>query len=78
MAAIHPGEYIREVYLGEYEMSEEFLLSMMSDEVDQETMLGILSKTVDVTPEIAYALEGKLYRSKESWLSMQTTYNKSL
>lgn len=78
MAATHPGKYIREVYLGEYEMSEEFLLGMMSDEVDRETMSGILSETVDVTPEIAYALEGKLHRSKESWLSMQSTYNKSL
>lgn len=76
MIAIHPGEYISEVYLEPLEMSRTELAERLG--VSTSTVSRILAGKAEVTPEMAVRLQHVLGRSAESWLAMQADFSLAL
>lgn len=73
MIVMHPGEYIKEVYLEEANISNKELATLL--DVSEATVSRILSGKSEVSPDMAVRLERVLGRSAESWLAMQTSYS---
>ena len=69
----HPGEFIRDVYLSELQMSAREVATRL--QVAPSTLNRILQEHSRVTPEMALRLSRCLGRSAESWLSMQDAYD---
>jgi antitoxin HigA-1 len=69
----HPGEFIRELYLSELQMSIREVASKL--QVAPSTLNRILQERSRVTPEMALRLSRCLGRSAESWLAMQDAYD---
>jgi addiction module HigA family antidote len=69
----HPGEFIREVYLSELQMSIREVASKL--QVSPSTFNRIVQERSRVTPEMALRLSRCLGRSAESWLAMQDAYD---
>jgi antitoxin HigA-1 len=70
----HPGEFIREVYLGSFHLSARQVAAKLR--VSPSTFSRVLNGDSGVTPEMALRLAKTLGRSPESWLAMQ--YNHDL
>lgn len=70
---MHPGEFIREVFLEPLDISTTKLAEAMN--VDRSTVSRILNGKATITPEMAIRLSGSLGRSPESWLNMQNNYD---
>lgn len=69
----HPGEFIREVYLSELQMSVREVATRLK--VAPSTLNRILQERSRVIPEMALRLSRCLGRSAESWLAMQDAYD---
>lgn len=69
----HPGEFIREVYLEESEVSSRTVAAKLK--VSPSTFTRLLNGKSSVTPEMALRLSKTLGRSPESWLAMQNNYD---
>jgi addiction module HigA family antidote len=70
---LHPGEFIVETYLTEWDMSARELAVELG--VSPSTLSRVLNGASRVTPEMALRLSKALGRSAESWLAMQQTYD---
>ncbi len=69
----HPGEFIREVYLEELQVSSRTVAAKLK--VSPSTFTRLLNGKSSVTPEMALRLSKTLGRSPESWLAMQNSYD---
>jgi addiction module HigA family antidote len=69
----HPGEFIREVYLEELQVSSRTVAAKLK--VAPSTFTRLLNAKSRVTPEMALRLSKTLGRSPESWLAMQNNYD---
>ena len=69
----HPGEFIREVYLDELNVSSRTVAAKLK--VSPSTFNRLLNGKSSVTPEMAMRLSKTLGRSAESWLAMQNNYD---
>lgn len=69
----HPGEFIREVYLEELEVSSRVVAAKLK--VSPSTFTRLLNGKSRITPEMALRLSKTLGRSPESWLAMQNNYD---
>jgi addiction module HigA family antidote len=70
---IHPGEFIREVYLEPFGITGRQLSSKLG--VSPSTLNRILKGNSGVSSEMALRLSKALGRSPESWLIMQDNYD---
>lgn len=70
---MHPGEFIRDVFLEPEGISTTKLAEAM--QVDRSTVSRILNGKATITPEMAIRLSASLGRSPESWLNMQNNYD---
>jgi len=68
----HPGEFIREVYLAELEVSSRTVAAKLK--VSPSTFTRLLNGKSSVMPEMALRLSKTLGRSPESWLAVQNNY----
>jgi antitoxin HigA-1 len=69
----HPGEFIREVYLEELQVSARTVAAKLG--VSPSTFTRLLNGKSSITPEMALRLSKTLGRSPESWLAMQNSYD---
>ncbi len=69
----HPGEFIREVYLGPFGISSRQLAASLG--VAPSTLSRLLKGESGISPEMALRLAKVLGRSPESWLAMQDMYD---
>lgn len=69
----HPGEFIREVYLDELELSIRAVAAKLK--VSPSTFTRLLNGQSSLSPEMALRLSKTLGRSPESWLAMQSQYD---
>ena len=69
----HPGEFIKEVYLNQLEISYRKIAEMLK--VAPSTFNRLINGQSSVSSEMALRLSKTLGRSPESWLIMQNNYN---
>ncbi len=69
----HPGEFIKEIYLDELNISERLVAQKLN--VSPSTLNRIIKGKSSISPEMAIRLSKTLGRSPESWLSMQDKYS---
>jgi addiction module HigA family antidote len=69
----HPGEFIRAVYLDQFDISVRKVAGNLG--VSPSTFTRLLNGASNISPEMALRLSKTLGRSPESWLSMQDAYN---
>jgi addiction module HigA family antidote len=70
---LHPGEFIREIYLEPFDLSIRSLADSLG--VAAPTLARIVNAQSAVSPEMARRLSRALGRSPESWLAMQHDYD---
>lgn len=70
---LHPGQFIKEVYLDELEVSERVVA--MKLKVSPSTLNRLIQGKSNISPEMALRLSKTLGRTPESWLSMQDKYS---
>ncbi len=70
---IHPGEFIREIYLEPSGLSVRNIAEKLK--VSPSTFTRLLNGQSNVSPEMALRLSIALGRSAESWLAMQNLYD---
>ena len=69
----HPGQFIREVYLDELNISEREVAHKLK--VAPSTFHRLITGQTSLTPEMALRLSKTLGRTPESWLAMQDKYS---
>jgi antitoxin HigA-1 len=69
----HPGEFIKEVYLDELNLSERVLAGKLK--VSPSTLNRLIKGKSSLSPEMALRLSKTLGRTPESWLAMQDKYS---
>ena len=69
----HPGEFIKEVYLNELNISEREVALKLK--VSPSTFNRLINKRSNLTPEMALRLSITLGRTPQSWLMMQDAYS---
>jgi addiction module HigA family antidote len=69
----HPGEFIREVYLGPNALSARQLATNLG--VSPSTLNRVLNGSAGISPEMALRLSKALGRSPESWLALQDQHD---
>ena len=69
----HPGEFIKEVYLDELEISEREVALKLK--VSPSTLNRLIKGKSSLTPEMALRLSITLGRTAQSWLAMQDNYS---
>ena len=70
---LHPGEFIRRVYLEPYGLGSNQVARGLK--VSPSTFNRLLNCKSDVSPDMALRLSKVLGRSPESWLLMQDNYD---
>ncbi len=70
---VHPGEFIREVYITPFELSVRKVAENLN--VSPSTLNRLLNGESNISPEMALRLSKALGRSPESWLAMQDQYD---
>ncbi|WP_219340260.1 HigA family addiction module antitoxin [Spartinivicinus marinus] len=70
---IHPGEFIKRVYLDEFDIGSNELARQLH--VSSSIISRLLNGKSDVSPAMALKLSKVLGRSPESWLQMQDNYD---
>ena len=70
---LHPGEFIKEVYIEPSGISVRQIAENM--QVSPSTLTRLISGNSSVSPEMAFRLSKTLGRTPESWLAMQDSYN---
>ena len=73
MITMHPGAYLKMVYLDTNMLNQKTLAGKLG--VSTSALCRVLSGKADVSPEFALKLEKALDRSAESWLYMQIQYS---
>jgi len=69
----HPGEFIKEVYLDELDISEKEVAQKLK--VAPSTLNRLIRGKTNISPEMALRLSITLGRTPESWLQMQDNYS---
>ena len=69
----HPGQFIREVYLDELNISEREVAHKLK--VAPSTFHRLVTGQTSLTPEMALRFSKTLGRTPESWLAMQDKYS---
>ena len=69
----HPGQFIREVYLDELNISEREVAHKLK--VAPSTFHRLVTGQTSLTPEMALRLSKTLGRTPESWLAIQNKYS---
>jgi addiction module HigA family antidote len=69
----HPGEFIKEVYLDELNISEREVALKLK--VSPSTLNRLIKGESSLSPEMALRLSITLGRTPESWLAMQDNYS---
>ena len=69
----HPGQFIKEVYLEELDISQREVAHKLR--VAPSTFHRLVSGQTSLTPEMALRLSKTLGRTPESWLAMQDKYS---
>ena len=69
----HPGEFIKEIYLGPLEVSPRSVALRLK--VSPSTFSRLIKGQSSISPEMALRLSRCLGRSPESWLLMQDNYD---
>ena len=69
----HPGEFITATYMEPFGLSCRFLAEKL--DVSPSTLNRILKQQSGISPEMALLLSKALWRSPESWLSMQDAFD---
>ena len=69
----HPGEFIREIYLAPYDLSNRSLAESLG--VSASTLTRVINGHSGISPEMALRLSKAVGRSPESWLAMQHNYD---
>jgi len=70
---LHPGEFIKEIYLDPYDLSIRSLAENLS--VASSTLTRIINGQSGISPEMALRLSKAIGRTPESWLAMQHNYD---
>ena len=70
---IHPGEFIREIYITPFDLSVRKAAESLG--VSPSTLTRLLNGDSNVSPEMALRLSKGLGRTPESWLAMQSQYD---
>lgn len=70
---VHPGEFIRDMYMEPFEISAAELSEKLH--VSPSTLSRILNGKSDLSVDMALRLSKVLGRSAESWINMQTRYS---
>jgi addiction module HigA family antidote len=70
---LHPGEFIREVYLDPFGISYRTVAAKLN--VAPSTFNRLINGQSNISSEMALRLSKTLGRSPESWLIMQNNYN---
>lgn len=70
---LHPGEFIKRVYLEPYELGSNEVARKLK--VSPSTFNRLLNSKSDVSPDMALRLSKVIGRSPESWLLMQDNYD---
>lgn len=70
---LHPGEFIRRVYLEPFQISSNELARKLR--VSGGLVSRLVNGKTNVSPEMALKLSKVLGRSAESWLQMQDNYD---
>ncbi|MCH8502273.1 MAG: HigA family addiction module antidote protein [Aliidiomarina sp.] len=70
---LHPGEFIKRVYLEPFNLSSNELARKLKMSAAQVSRL--LNCKSDLSPTVALKLSKVLGRSPESWLAMQDNFN---
>ena len=69
----HPGQFIKEVYLDELNISEREVAHKLK--VAPSTFHRLVTGQTSLTPEMALRLSKTLGRTPESWLAMQDKFS---
>ena len=69
----HPGEFIKEVYLYELDISEREVAQKLK--VSPSTLNRLIAGQSSLSPEMALRLSITLGRTPQSWLLMQDNYS---
>jgi addiction module HigA family antidote len=69
----HPGEFIREIYLGPHHLSIRYVAAKLK--VSPSTFSRLVKGESNVSPDIAIRLSKTLGRTPESWLMMQNNFD---
>ena len=69
----HPGEFIKEIYLNELQISEREVAQKLK--VSPSTLNRLIKGQSNLSPEMALRLSITLGRSAQSWLLMQDNYS---
>ena len=70
---LHPGEFIKSVYLDEFNLKINFVAKKLG--VSPSTLSRLVQGKADIVPAMALKLSKVLGRSAESWLLMQDNYD---
>ncbi len=70
---LHPGEFIREIYIKPFNLSLRNVAVSLN--VSPSTLNRILNGGSNVSPEMALRLSKALGRTAESWFTMQDHYD---
>lgn len=70
---MHPGEFIKRVYLEPFDIGANELARSLK--VSPSTLSRLLNRKSDVSPEMALKLSKVIGRSPESWTMMQDNYD---
>jgi len=70
---MHPGEFIKRVYLEPFNVGSNELARKL--QVSAGLVSRLLNMKIDVSPAMSLKLSKVLGRSPESWLLMQDNYN---
>jgi addiction module HigA family antidote len=70
---LHPGEFIKNVYLDEFNLKINFVAKKLG--VSPSTLSRLVQGKADIVPVMALKLSKVLGRSAESWLLMQDNYD---
>ncbi|HCW0182156.1 TPA: HigA family addiction module antidote protein [Citrobacter freundii] len=70
---MHPGEYLREVYMEPFDIHAADLAEYL--EVSPSTLSRVLNAKADLSVDMAFRLSKVLGRSPESWINLQTQYS---
>jgi len=69
----HPGEFIKEVYLDELDLTIKEVANKLN--ISSSTLSRLVNKKISVSAKMAMRLSITLGRTPQSWLSMQNNYD---
>ena len=72
----HPGEFIKDTYLAETELSQTEIAKRL--DVNQSTLNRLIQGKASISPEMAVRLSKVLGSSPRTWLNMQSIYDLSV